>query len=1015
MDRGQTTLQPTPGLIGRERSPLGGAAAGVPLGQLGFAVLVVLLPPLALLAQQLSGPVSWDLHHNTGAHVVLELFYGFMALVVAFILFQESRRHRNARLAVMAYAFTAMGVLALAHSTAPPGSVLFVWFHSLSALSGALLLTLSLVIGRFGWCRPGSIGPGASVFIGMVLVVFLSWQFQEYIPAMLVNGGFSRLAVAMNLVAGALFVLVGIAFLVDFLRSREAVFLVFAVVVLLLAQSEFMFPYSKLWDLNWWIWHGVRVGVVAVLIVMLAVEFVKGFRQLEFYHERLLGAMQSVEASNRRIRDDNQMLEAHAAILQDISRSLDTQGVLDSILNAARRLPGVVGVEIVQDRGPDPPSSAPEHGAVQTGPEAGDRTLRLLQPLVGRECVLGSIRFDYRSDYVAMDEDSVRLQVFANQAAVALERARLHEELVKRHRHLMGMYETLREVTSSIDLDRILETVLQREAQVLEARCALAYLLSEDESLATVAAANARDGGRGLRGATFPVASHPVLMPCVRERRSHQVTLQPGGPERFPEAAIQSAVDAGEIGEALYIPLVADGQVVGCIGLFLDAGQSLGRDELALARALAGQAAFAIHHGRLFRESECSAEFRTGLGETMMAMVAARDLDAVLAVVCRGAMKLLKCSPALLYLIDHETDCLHGCVVQRESLGEPRRFERALPPDRWGHEASVGGGAPMCLTAGNLEALGLDGLEPELDKVPVLLAPLNVRDRMLGYMILPAPRETPGSDFVEQTMLFAQQAALAIETAALIQDLKEAYTALENAQESLVESERLASLGEMAASLSHEIRNPLGAITSALGLLQSGRVDHGEQQELLELMESEVNRLNHLVSDTLDYARPVRAREHSFALGQVIDQTARVALMRFPDLVLHKRIPDLLPVMHGEGAEIQQVLGNLLDNAAAATGGRGPVTLQVQTDPGRVRLEVSDEGPGIPPEMRERVFEPFQTTKPDGVGLGLVIVRRIVANWGGTLDLDSAPGGGARVAVCLPLVRDNATPNGVDR
>jgi signal transduction histidine kinase len=493
-------------------------------------------------------------------------------------------------------------------------------------------------------------------------------------------------------------------------------------------------------------------------------------------------------------------------------------------------------------------------------------------------------------------------------------------------------------------------------------------------------------------------------MTCVRERRSFHLALQADGPEHFPETGIQAEVDAGEINEALYIPLIADGQVIGCIGLLLDAGSPLGRDELALARALAGQAGFAIHHGRLFRESQCSAEFRAGLGETMVAMIAARDLDAVVGVVCCGAVKLLNCSPALVCLIDDDTERLHGCVARHGGPNEPRRFERALRAGRRAHEEVAGSGAPVCLTPGSLKGLGLDGIEAELDNnVPILIAPFNVRGHMLGYMMLPVSMNGGERDFVERAMLFAQQAALAIETAVLIQDLKQAFVALDNAQQSLVESERLASLGEMAASLSHEIRNPLGTITSAVGLLQLEHLDGAERRELLELMESEVNRLNHLVSDTLDFARPARVREQCFELRPLIDQIVRMASVRFPDLVVEKELPEDLPDLSGEVAEIQQVLANLLDNAAAATQGKGAVLLRVRLEAEQVWFEILDSGPGIPHEMRNRVFEPFETTKPDGVGLGLVIVHRIVSNWGGTLDLESEPGNGTRVAFCLPL------------
>ncbi|HET6438742.1 MAG TPA: ATP-binding protein [Anaeromyxobacter sp.] len=227
-------------------------------------------------------------------------------------------------------------------------------------------------------------------------------------------------------------------------------------------------------------------------------------------------------------------------------------------------------------------------------------------------------------------------------------------------------------------------------------------------------------------------------------------------------------------------------------------------------------------------------------------------------------------------------------------------------------------------------------------------------------------------------------------------------------------AEKLAAVGTMTAGLSHEIRNPLNSASLQLQVLarRVSRLPQGEQTPLLEplrLVQDEIRRLDRILEDFLEFARPRelvhRPVDISAALDKVLDLLAGEFEQR--GVRLERRL-DRSARAWGDEERIRQVLLNLGLNAlqAVGEGGRVCVTcsapLAVGAEPARVELTVDDDGPGIPPELRERVFEPFFTTRPQGTGLGLSIVHAIVVQHGGTIEALEGPLGGARLAVRLP-------------
>ncbi len=220
--------------------------------------------------------------------------------------------------------------------------------------------------------------------------------------------------------------------------------------------------------------------------------------------------------------------------------------------------------------------------------------------------------------------------------------------------------------------------------------------------------------------------------------------------------------------------------------------------------------------------------------------------------------------------------------------------------------------------------------------------------------------------------------------------------------------DRLAVMGEMAAGLAHEIRNPLGAIKGAAQYLDPSEVGK-EAGEFLGIIVEECNRLNRVVDQFLDYARPLKTNMATTDMNTLVANACRVFTTGrdMSGLELKLELADELPDVQADPQQITQVLLNLLSNAADAMKGSGRIIVKTRcsidaSEGRRVEIVVTDTGPGIPPELRQKIFVPFFTTKEKGTGLGLAICQRIVEGHKGQLMVRSAPGAGTTFTISLP-------------
>ncbi len=247
---------------------------------------------------------------------------------------------------------------------------------------------------------------------------------------------------------------------------------------------------------------------------------------------------------------------------------------------------------------------------------------------------------------------------------------------------------------------------------------------------------------------------------------------------------------------------------------------------------------------------------------------------------------------------------------------------------------------------------------------------------------------------------------------AAVRQLAEVNKSLQEAQAEVRRTERLAALGQLTAGLAHELRNPLGTMKTSAELLQRQVAKESEiAREMAGYIATEVDRTNSLITRFLDFAKPQRLRlekgDLAELLDRVIERFQREKSGAAASVSIYKNYSPDIPNVAFDAQLLERVIVNLLSNAAQASPPGGMVTVKtqmVETDAGRgVEIAVIDRGSGIDPKNRENIFNPFFTTKSEGVGLGLAIVSKIVDEHGGRIAVESTPGEGSVFQVILPV------------
>ena len=239
--------------------------------------------------------------------------------------------------------------------------------------------------------------------------------------------------------------------------------------------------------------------------------------------------------------------------------------------------------------------------------------------------------------------------------------------------------------------------------------------------------------------------------------------------------------------------------------------------------------------------------------------------------------------------------------------------------------------------------------------------------------------------------------------ATLEQRVEERTRELREAQEQLLQKEKLAIIGQLASSMGHELLNPLGVISNAVYFLKMSQPDANDKtREYLDTIENQINISNKIVTDLLDFTRIKPAKREAVSVSQIVEQ----ALDRFPPpefIQVFLDLPNNLPEVYADPQHVIQVLGNLTLNACQAMGQPGGVlTISAKAQNELVGISVGDTGIGISPENMKKLFEPLFTTKPKGIGLGLAVSRKLIEANDGRIEAETEEGKGSTFTVYLP-------------
>jgi len=249
---------------------------------------------------------------------------------------------------------------------------------------------------------------------------------------------------------------------------------------------------------------------------------------------------------------------------------------------------------------------------------------------------------------------------------------------------------------------------------------------------------------------------------------------------------------------------------------------------------------------------------------------------------------------------------------------------------------------------------------------------------------------------------------LDIQVQEVVQRVQDMVDRITEQQRQLLHAEQLAAVGQLAAGLAHEIRNPLTTMKLLVGVAMRGGPGAGLTSDDLQMMHREIVRLEHTVQGLLDFARPPETQRQTCNLSTLVQQAVdlvrvRLNQQRIPCIV---EVPNEPPALEVDPGQFCSVVVNLLLNALDAMPMGGQLRVRLSRHEGQLTLQVEDNGTGIAPDVKDRLFTPFVTTRPTGTGLGLPICRRIVENHGGSIEGHNRSEGGAVFTIRLPLDKE---------
>lgn len=646
-------------------------------------------------------------------------------------------------------------------------------------------------------------------------------------------------------------------------------------------------------------------------------------------------------------------------------------------------------------------------------------------------------------------EEKFLLPVICRQIAATIRSGQFSLQAKRRIAELSTLYSIGMAITSTLELDELLNRITLTSAKILQADGSILRLLDEERRLLkAVSSFGLEESAEALEpvpfgelaAGTVALTGRPLLIPEVKKSTFPL--------ERFPQNILS----------LLCVPLIAQSKTIGTLSLFsyLKEGQAEkifdGEDE-NLVFTMGSQIAMAIEHAIMLRRTELLAKEKENMVEELSllyhvsrSMLTTVKLDQLLRIILTSVtLKNQRgFDRATLFLVNDPENLLEAKMsIGPRNEAEAETWRQEFDPSR--AFVSDGGFPPemekapyeiqprrfriplnekrsiLVKAIREKRAFNVTDAASDPDVNPDILSrfgsqafaavPLIVKDKAIGVLAVDnqftkRPVTDPDMGFLT---LLANQAALAIENSRLYLNLQEVNSQLLQAQTRLIQSEKLASLGEVVASISHEIKNPLVSIGGFVRRLDRKFPEDSSEKKYMSIVLKEVKRLERILDETLSFSKDAAAPSDFHDLNRLLDDTLLTMDNEFRDrnILVAKDFSPELPSLFCEPRQIKQVFINLFFNAMQAMGQSGRLTLKTsreqQGEKDFIRVAVTDTGGGIQTDILDNIFNPFFTTRFEGTGLGLSIAHKIILKHKGTIHVINDPGVGATFLLQFPV------------
>jgi signal transduction histidine kinase len=437
-------------------------------------------------------------------------------------------------------------------------------------------------------------------------------------------------------------------------------------------------------------------------------------------------------------------------------------------------------------------------------------------------------------------------------------------------------------------------------------------------------------------------------------------------------------------------PVVGTRGVTGVLGLAGGYAQPLPLSLQAPLNILSHHAGLSLERGQAYQSLERQVAEMATVQEVSRGILSATNLVDLLHLISRVSSRVMQCRWAVTWVAEGPEETLRVASHTGQE-GEVESFLNLLKPLA---ERTAQTRRPMRVTDATAGGT-LPALEHGLPR-SLLFVPLIAFDRILGVLGLgdrEMQGEPDGGVFREEDEQFlitlGAQAAIAIKNAQLFEQVREAEKRLRETQGLLMQTEKLAALGEMSAKVAHEIRNPLSAVGGFARRIQRSLPEGDANAEYAALIVREIQRLEGILTEQLEFARLSRPRLVNVDLADVVRETLQLVrddVDRVGAVILEEYAPDLPPVLLDRD-KVKQVLLNILRNAVGAVHKGNRIQVRTEREGGDLCVQIANDGDPLPGEILESLFVPFATTKAGGSGLGLAVAHQIVKEHGGGIEV----------------------------